>query len=100
MDDVCEGKDLSFSQQEQKVLQWWTHEVKAFETQLEKTKHLPEYIFYDGPKFAIGPHPSWHDQRHYYTVRDHAVVFKGGKEGDRPGPPKTYGLKILLQKIK
>nr|XP_043623289.1 isoleucine--tRNA ligase, cytoplasmic [Erigeron canadensis] len=56
MDDVCEGKDFSFPKQEEKVLQWWT-EVKAFETQLEKTKDLPEYIFYDGPPFATGlPH--------------------------------------------
>ncbi|KAI3524031.1 hypothetical protein L1887_02632 [Cichorium endivia] len=56
MDDVCEGKDFSFPKQEEKILEWWT-EVKAFETQLEKTKHLPEYIFYDGPPFATGlPH--------------------------------------------
>lgn len=56
MDDVCEGKDFSFPKQEEKILQWWT-EVKAFETQLEKTKGLPEYIFYDGPPFATGlPH--------------------------------------------
>ncbi|XP_052173832.1 isoleucine--tRNA ligase, cytoplasmic [Diospyros lotus] len=56
MDDVCEGKDFSFPKQEEKVLQWWS-EIKAFETQLERTKHLPEYIFYDGPPFATGlPH--------------------------------------------
>ncbi|KAJ9566498.1 hypothetical protein OSB04_002464 [Centaurea solstitialis] len=56
MDDVCEGKDFSFPKQEEKILQWWT-QVKAFETQLEKTKGLPEYIFYDGPPFATGlPH--------------------------------------------
>ncbi|KAK1416993.1 hypothetical protein QVD17_26115 [Tagetes erecta] len=56
MEDVCEGKDFSFPKQEEQVLQWWT-DVKAFETQLNKTKHLPEYIFYDGPPFATGlPH--------------------------------------------
>ncbi|XP_057499526.1 isoleucine--tRNA ligase, cytoplasmic-like [Actinidia eriantha] len=56
MDDVCEGKDFSFPKQEEKVLQWWG-EIKAFETQLERTKLLPEYIFYDGPPFATGlPH--------------------------------------------
>ncbi|PSS35874.1 Isoleucine--tRNA ligase [Actinidia chinensis var. chinensis] len=56
MDDVCEGKDFSFPKQEEKVLRWWS-EIKAFETQLERTKHLPEYIFYDGPPFATGlPH--------------------------------------------
>ncbi|GFY81415.1 tRNA synthetase class I (I, L, M and V) family protein [Actinidia rufa] len=45
-----------FPKQEEKVLRWWS-EIKAFETQLERTKHLPEYIFYDGPPFATGlPH--------------------------------------------
>nr|GEX44325.1 isoleucine--tRNA ligase, cytoplasmic [Tanacetum cinerariifolium] len=56
MDDVIEGKDFSFPKQEEKILEWWT-KVKAFETQLEKTKDLQEYIFYDGPPFATGlPH--------------------------------------------
>ncbi|XP_071903671.1 isoleucine--tRNA ligase, cytoplasmic-like [Coffea arabica] len=56
MDDVCEGKDFSFPNQEEKILEFWA-EVKAFETQLEKTKDFPEYIFYDGPPFATGlPH--------------------------------------------
>nr|XP_027123037.1 isoleucine--tRNA ligase, cytoplasmic [Coffea arabica] len=56
MDDVCEGKDFSFPNQEEKILEFWS-EVKAFETQLEKTKDFPEYIFYDGPPFATGlPH--------------------------------------------
>ncbi|KAL8189430.1 hypothetical protein R6Q57_028996 [Mikania cordata] len=56
MEDVCEGKDFSFPKQEEQILQWWT-DIKAFETQLEKTKDLPEYIFYDGPPFATGlPH--------------------------------------------
>ncbi|XP_057959280.1 isoleucine--tRNA ligase, cytoplasmic [Malania oleifera] len=56
MDDVCEGKDFSFPKQEEKILAFWS-ETKAFETQLERTKHLPEYIFYDGPPFATGlPH--------------------------------------------
>ncbi|XP_059654270.1 isoleucine--tRNA ligase, cytoplasmic-like [Cornus florida] len=56
MDDVCEGKDFSFPKQEEGILQWWT-ENNAFETQLDRTKDLPEYIFYDGPPFATGlPH--------------------------------------------
>lgn len=56
MDDVCEGKDFSFPAQEEKILKYWD-EIKAFETQLEKTKDFPEYIFYDGPPFATGlPH--------------------------------------------
>ncbi|KAL0419491.1 UNVERIFIED_CONTAM: Isoleucine--tRNA ligase, cytoplasmic [Sesamum radiatum] len=56
MDDVCEGKDFSFPAQEEKILSWWD-EIDAFKTQLERTKHFPEYIFYDGPPFATGlPH--------------------------------------------
>ncbi|KAL3828683.1 hypothetical protein ACJIZ3_017485 [Penstemon smallii] len=56
MEDVCEGKDFSFPSQEEKILSWWD-EVDAFKTQLDRTKNLPEYIFYDGPPFATGlPH--------------------------------------------
>ncbi|KAI3497709.1 hypothetical protein L1887_33203 [Cichorium endivia] len=56
MDDVCEGTCISLVEQEEKILEWWS-EVKAFDTQLEKTKDLPEYVFYDGPPFATGlPH--------------------------------------------
>ncbi|KAI4305042.1 hypothetical protein L6164_028432 [Bauhinia variegata] len=56
MDDVCEGKDFSFPNQEEKILQFWS-EIKAFETQLARTEDKPEYIFYDGPPFATGlPH--------------------------------------------
>ncbi|GAB2218562.1 hypothetical protein Drorol1_Dr00001789 [Drosera rotundifolia] len=56
MDDVCEGKDYSFPEQELKILDLWSR-TRAFETQLELTKHLPEYVFYDGPPFATGlPH--------------------------------------------
>ncbi|KAJ6959225.1 hypothetical protein NC653_037515 [Populus alba x Populus x berolinensis] len=56
MEEVCEGKEFSFPTQEEKILSFWS-EIKAFETQLERTKDLPEYIFYDGPPFATGlPH--------------------------------------------
>ncbi|PIN26124.1 Isoleucyl-tRNA synthetase [Handroanthus impetiginosus] len=56
MDVVCEGKDFSFPSQEEKILSWWD-EIDAFKNQLERTKHFPEYIFYDGPPFATGlPH--------------------------------------------
>ncbi|KAL9240634.1 hypothetical protein vseg_014831 [Gypsophila vaccaria] len=56
MEDVCEGKDFSFSKEEEKILQYWD-KIDAFKTQLSKTAHLPEYIFYDGPPFATGlPH--------------------------------------------
>jgi isoleucyl-tRNA synthetase len=56
MEEVCEGKDFSFPKHEEKTLDLW-NEIKAFETQLELTKDMPEYIFYDGPPFATGlPH--------------------------------------------
>ncbi|WCJ41408.1 Isoleucine--tRNA ligase cytoplasmic [Euphorbia peplus] len=56
MDEVCEGKDFSFPNQEEKILSLW-EKIKAFETQLSRTESLPEYIFYDGPPFATGlPH--------------------------------------------
>ncbi|XP_075511214.1 isoleucine--tRNA ligase, cytoplasmic [Primulina tabacum] len=56
MEEVCEGKEYSFPAQEEKILSLWD-EIKAFETQLERTKDFPEYIFYDGPPFATGlPH--------------------------------------------
>ena len=56
MDEVCEGKDFSFPKHEEGVLEYWS-DIKAFETQLERTRDLPEYIFYDGPPFATGlPH--------------------------------------------
>ncbi|KAL5543283.1 hypothetical protein UlMin_010993 [Ulmus minor] len=56
MEEVCEGKDFSFPKYEEKILSLWS-EIKAFETQLDRTQNLPEYIFYDGPPFATGlPH--------------------------------------------
>ncbi|WOK99491.1 isoleucine--tRNA ligase, cytoplasmic [Canna indica] len=56
MEDVCEGKDFSFPQQEESILRFWSS-IHAFETQLKRTESMPEYIFYDGPPFATGlPH--------------------------------------------
>nr|DAD24502.1 TPA_asm: hypothetical protein HUJ06_025966 [Nelumbo nucifera] len=56
MEEVCEGKDFSFPKQEEKTLKFWD-EIKAFENQLKRTEHMPEYVFYDGPPFATGlPH--------------------------------------------
>lgn len=41
---------------EEKVLEYWD-KINAFERQLEETKDLPHYTFYDGPPFATGlPH--------------------------------------------
>nr|GEU33914.1 isoleucine--tRNA ligase, cytoplasmic-like [Tanacetum cinerariifolium] len=54
MDEVSER--VFFPKEEQDILQWW-NETNAFEIQLERTKHLPKYILYNGPPFATGlPH--------------------------------------------
>ena len=46
----------SFPKMEEQIILFW-REIKAFETQLEKTKDCPVYTFYDGPPFATGmPH--------------------------------------------
>ncbi|OMO80371.1 Aminoacyl-tRNA synthetase, class Ia [Corchorus capsularis] len=56
MEDVCEGKDFSFPSQEETILSYWS-KIDAFNGLHERTKNLPEYIFYDGPPFATGlPH--------------------------------------------
>nr|CAD1839759.1 unnamed protein product [Ananas comosus var. bracteatus] len=56
MEEVCEGKDLSFPREEERILKLW-EEMEAFKTQLRRTEGMPEYIFYDGPPFATGlPH--------------------------------------------
>ncbi|WJX44971.1 isoleucine--tRNA ligase [Trifolium repens] len=56
MEEVCEGKDFAFAEQEEAILSFWS-QIDAFKTQLSLTKDKPEYIFYDGPPFATGlPH--------------------------------------------
>ena len=46
----------SFPKLEEQIILFW-REIRAFETQLEKTKDCPVYTFYDGPPFATGmPH--------------------------------------------
>ena len=56
MEEVCEGKDFNFAQQEERILGLWK-EMDAFHTQLRRSEGNPEYIFYDGPPFATGlPH--------------------------------------------
>jgi len=45
-----------FSRNEENILKFWD-EIDAFKQQLEKTKDLPPFTFYDGPPFATGlPH--------------------------------------------
>jgi len=54
--DLLVPDQLNLPQEEEKVLKYW-EEIDAFKLQLEKTKHLPPYTFYDGPPFATGlPH--------------------------------------------
>lgn len=56
MEEVCEGKDFNFPQQEERILALWA-ELDAFHTQLKLSEGKPEYVFYDGPPFATGlPH--------------------------------------------
>ncbi|KAF5197657.1 Isoleucine--trna ligase [Thalictrum thalictroides] len=56
MEEVLEGKDFSFPNQENKILKYWD-DIDAFKTQLKLTENKPEFIFYDGPPFATGkPH--------------------------------------------
>jgi isoleucyl-tRNA synthetase len=46
----------NFPKEEEKVLAYWD-EIKAFKKQLELTKDLPPWTFFDGPPFATGlPH--------------------------------------------
>jgi isoleucyl-tRNA synthetase len=45
-----------FPNEEEKVLSYW-EEIDAFKRQLDLTKGMPQYTFYDGPPFATGlPH--------------------------------------------
>eukprot|EP00210_Caulerpa_lentillifera_P003823 g3651.t1 len=56
MDDVKEGKDYSFPEEEEQVLRFWS-EIDAFKQQLKLSEGKPEFVFYDGPPFATGlPH--------------------------------------------
>ena len=56
MQEVKEGKDYSFPQEEVEILSFWDA-IRAFEGQLERTEGSKPFIFYDGPPFATGlPH--------------------------------------------
>ena len=46
----------SFPDEEVKIMEYWD-KINAFQEQLNLTKDLPKYTFYDGPPFATGlPH--------------------------------------------
>ena len=56
MEEVPEGKDFKFPEQEELVQKWW-NEIGAFEEQKRLSKGRPPFVFYDGPPFATGlPH--------------------------------------------
>ena len=56
MEDVKEGKDYNFPNEEQEILRLWD-EIDAFKEQLRRTEGRKKYTFYDGPPFATGlPH--------------------------------------------
>ena len=56
MEDVKDGRDYSFPDEELKILQLWD-DIDAFQEQLRRSEGKPPYVFYDGPPFATGlPH--------------------------------------------
>ena len=56
METVKEGRDYSFPEEEERILQLWD-EIDAFHEQLRRSEEKPAYVFYDGPPFATGlPH--------------------------------------------
>ena len=56
MEDVKDGRDYSFSNEELKILQLWD-DIDAFQEQLRRSEGKSPYVFYDGPPFATGlPH--------------------------------------------
>lgn len=56
LQEVVEGKEWNWAQQEEKILALWD-ELDAFKEQLRRTEGKPEFVFFDGPPFATGlPH--------------------------------------------
>ena len=56
LEEVVEGKEWNWAQQEEKIHALWD-ELDAFKEQLRRTEGKPEFVFFDGPPFATGlPH--------------------------------------------
>jgi isoleucyl-tRNA synthetase len=56
LEEVVEGKEWNWAQQEERILALWD-ELDAFNEQLRRTEGKPEFVFFDGPPFATGlPH--------------------------------------------
>ena len=89
-------EEPNFPKMEEKILELW-RKIKAFETQLEKTKDCPPYTFLDGPPFATGmPHYGHLTAgtlkdvvTRYWTQRGHYCKRKFGWD--------THGLPIEVQ---
>ena len=89
-------EEPNFPKMEEKILELW-RKIKAFETQLEKSKDCPPYTFLDGPPFATGmPHYGHLTAgtlkdvvTRYWTQRGHYCKRKFGWD--------THGLPIEVQ---
>lgn len=51
MEDVREGKDYNFPEEEKSILKFW-EEIDAFQQQLKRSEGKPLYAFYDGKEPA------------------------------------------------
>ena len=87
---------LNFTENEDKVLQFWK-ENKVFEKSIDEKKELPTYTFYDGPPTANGkPHIGHVLTRvikdmipRYQTMKGHKIIRKAGWD--------THGLPVELE---
>ena len=90
------SKQLSFVENEDKVLKFW-NENDVFEKSIDEKKELPTFTFYDGPPTANGkPHIGHVLTRvikdmipRYQTMKGHKIIRKGGWD--------THGLPVELE---
>ena len=95
------------------MLKYW-NEIEAFKKQLEMTKGLPEYTFYDGPPFATGlPHyghiaagtikvRTQYFKHKMHTKLEHNVswlVLSSYKSKDKRQPYKLFCSILIKTKI-
>ena len=94
---------INFPAEEERVLQSW-NEINAFHRQLELSKDLPRYVFYDGPPFATGTPHYGHLLAstikdiipRYWSMRGHYVERRFG--WDTHGVPIEQIIDNQLQK--
>ena len=90
------SKQLSFVENEDKVLKFW-NENDVFEKSIDEKKDLTTFTFYDGPPTANGkPHIGHVLTRvikdmipRYQTMKGHKIIRKGGWD--------THGLPVELE---